>query len=95
MQFYTIRPGAQESLPRFHARLIDLADKCDFLCPDCQGSFKGRMIRDRLLISVDKDLRREVLAATPRPSSADILRLYKEKQNVSTFIIYYYTYHSL
>lgn len=41
LQFYTIRPGSQESLPRFHARLNDLADKCNFLCSKCQAVLRN------------------------------------------------------
>lgn len=84
MQFYTSQPDVQESLPQFHSRLAALADKCDFLCTHCQGSFKDRMIRDRLLITMDQELRQELLAKNPKPTTNEILRNYIEEENVST-----------
>lgn len=76
--FNTMEPDADESLSEFHQRLLKQADKCLFLCTDCKVSYKQRMIRDRLILVVNKDLRNEILSRNVNPTTEEILRMSKE-----------------
>lgn len=83
MIFNKMRITLKESLQDFHSRLSAQADKCGFQCYDCPGSYKLRMIRDRLLLAVDDDLQELILSRNADPSDVEILKIYDENQKVS------------
>lgn len=77
MTFHRMTPGEGESLVQFHARLASQAELCGF------GDFLQRLIRDRLLLVVDRDLQSKVLEGYVNPTVDDILAEYQKEQEVS------------
>lgn len=81
LKFLSLTPEEGESLISFHSRLAQQAVVCGFQCGDCRGSYKQRLIRDRLLQVLEKDLRSNVLKRFPNPTVDDILTVHREEND--------------
>lgn len=73
MRFNRMEPETSEDIRHFYSRLVLQADKCGFHCGDCGSSFQQRMIRDRLMLVVDKYLCTDILTLSDDPSIEEIL----------------------
>lgn len=81
MRFNRMEPETSED---FYSRLVLQADKCGFHCGDCGSSFQQRMIRDRLMLVVDKYLCTDILTLSDDPSIEEILSKSQEDQKFRT-----------
>lgn len=84
MRFNRMEPETSENLRHFYSRLVQQADKCGFHCGNCDSSFQQRMIRDRLILIVDKCLCTDILTLSDDPSIEEILSKYEEDQKFKT-----------
>lgn len=80
IKFNTMEPDEDESLVQFYRRLLYQAKKCNFQCLDCECGYEKRIIRDRLILFVDKYLQKEIMAKYRNPTAAEVLLMHQMDQ---------------
>lgn len=73
---------AGQGIDDFYAKLLAVADQCDFKCGVCQTSYTERIVRDQLVEAVSDKYTVPELLNLNNPSSQEIITKYEEIKRV-------------